>query len=947
MPLEPGARLDAYEIVRPLGSGGMGEVWLATEVRLGRKVALKLLPADLTREPSRVLRFEQEARAASALNHPNVCTILALGETAEGLRYIAMEYIEGETLRQRLATTRLSIRQALDIAIQVAAALSAAHAAGIVHRDIKPENVMLRPDGFVKVLDFGLAKLASPAQIAGADSTRLVLKTEGGVVVGTAAYMSPEQARGQEVDARTDIWSSGVLLYEMVAGRSPFAAPSGSEVLAAILDRDPAPLARFEPDTPAELQRIVTKCLRKERALRYQVVQDFLLDLQTLRDEVQAQALSGSSPSAHVPPPPAQPSPSEALPAAARSTHLQRRTLMLGVAAIVLASLLVAAIGWWMRARTSRPAPTLASAPVERQLTRVTFGSGLQTDVTFSPDGRFVAYASDRAGNFDIWVQPVSSGDPVQVTKSPAQDTQPDWSPDGSTLVFRSEREGGGLFLVPALGGAEQRLTAFGTYPQWMPSGKEILFIDAAYSPVESAVGNDLRVYITAPNREQPTEILGDFVRMGGWRWVAAHPDGRISFYGYQRDRGVGFFTVSRDGKNLVDSDYASEVPSVLRDRDWQIRRFRWNEAGNFLYLETDINGVRNLWRADVDPHTLRWLSAVRLTTGSSHEGTLALSRDGTRLAFTVHGGATRLWSFGLDAQGVGLTDRGKPITEEDVDVHEFDLARDGRMVAQTVTRPGREGVELWTIDIDTGMTALVARQAGMPRWSFDGTQLAYVSFGGPARLIVRDAGRVERTVARITGDTPFPIPLDWTPDGSAILASWRSTSSAHWAITLWPTAKSSAQRPERTLLQEAHANLWQGRFSPNGRWISALSLRDDEPGRNTMVIAPAAGAPRAKWVEMMRDHLWTDKMRWSADGRTLYFISRRPTSFFNLWGVRFDPDRGTPMGQPFLLTHYDSPSLMISPQLDQSEIGVAARRVIIGLRMVTGNIWMLDDVDR
>ena len=283
MSLEPGARLDAYEIVRPLGSGGMGEVWLATEVRLGRKVALKLLPADLTRDPSRVLRFEQEARAASALSHPNVCTIHALGETGDGQHYIAMEYVEGETLRQRLATTRLSIREALDIAIQVAAALSAAHAAGIVHRDIKPENVMLRPDGFVKVLDFGLAKLApSPAEIAGADSTHMVLKTEAGVVVGTAAYMSPEQARGQEVDARTDIWSLGVLLYEMVAGRSPFAAPSGTEVLAAILDREPLPLARFEPDAPAELQRIVTKCLRKERALRYQVVQDLLLDLRSL-----------------------------------------------------------------------------------------------------------------------------------------------------------------------------------------------------------------------------------------------------------------------------------------------------------------------------------------------------------------------------------------------------------------------------------------------------------------------------------------------------------------------------------------------------------------------------------------------------------------------------------------------------------------------------------------
>ncbi len=219
MPLQPGARLGPYEVVALIGAGGMGEVWLATELRLGRKVALKLLPPDLTRDPSRILRFEQEARAASALNHPNVCTIYALDHTSEGQHYIAMEHVEGETLRQRLSTSGLSLREALDIAIQVAAALSVAHAAGIVHRDVKPENVMLRPDGVLKVLDFGLAKLA-PVAPEGADTTRMGVYTDTGSVVGTAAYMSPEQARGQQVDARTDIWSLGVLLYEMIAGRT-------------------------------------------------------------------------------------------------------------------------------------------------------------------------------------------------------------------------------------------------------------------------------------------------------------------------------------------------------------------------------------------------------------------------------------------------------------------------------------------------------------------------------------------------------------------------------------------------------------------------------------------------------------------------------------------------------------------------------------------------------
>ena len=284
MPVGPGSRLDAYEIVGPLGTGGMGEVWLAHDTSLGRKVALKVLPAGLTSDQLRVARFEQEARAASALSHPNVCHIYALGHTADGQVYIAMELVEGETLRAHLRHAAVTIDSALNVAIQVATALSAAHAAGIVHRDVKPENVMLRPDGLVKVLDFGLAKLTASADSAAAESVQTALRTDAGTVVGTVAYMSPEQARGQQVDARTDIWSLAVVLYEMVAGRSPFEGQSRTDVLAAILDRDPAPIARFAPEVPPELQRIVTKALRKDRVQRYQTMQDLLLDLKALSD---------------------------------------------------------------------------------------------------------------------------------------------------------------------------------------------------------------------------------------------------------------------------------------------------------------------------------------------------------------------------------------------------------------------------------------------------------------------------------------------------------------------------------------------------------------------------------------------------------------------------------------------------------------------------------------
>jgi serine/threonine protein kinase len=517
MALGPGSRLDTYEIVRPLGSGGMGEVWLATEVRLGRKVALKVLPPDLTRDPVRVHRFEQEARAASALNHPNVCHIYALGETGDGQHYIAMEYVEGETLRQRLSTSRLTIRESLDIAIQVAAALSTAHAAGIVHRDIKPENVMLRPDEFVKVLDFGLAKLAPAAlETAGGERTHTVLKTDAGTVVGTAAYMSPEQARGQPVDARTDIWSLGVLLYEMVAGRSPFAAPSGSDVLAAILQNEPPPVARFDPDAPAEVQRILTKTLRKDRSQRYQTVQDLLLDLQALREDLHTHARSGSAPVTAIPtePPPRSSETPTFVPA-------RKRRLVLVLAAIVIVLAAVVGVWMWRMSHSAQTPATPMTAVVQRPLTRLTFAPGLQTDVTFSPDGRFIAYASDQGGNFDIWVQPIAGGgDPVQVTKSPAADTEPDWSPDGGQIVFRSERDGGGLFVVSALGGPERRLAVFGVRPKWSPDGSRVLFASA---PAGMGHGP---FFVVGTDGSPPLRVLerfaADVTSLMGWAW---HPD--------------------------------------------------------------------------------------------------------------------------------------------------------------------------------------------------------------------------------------------------------------------------------------------------------------------------------------------------------------------------------------------------------------------------------------
>ena len=284
-----GKSIAHYKVLSLLGEGGMGEVYLAQDTRLGRKVALKFLPASLIGDTSRLRRFEQEAHAASALNHPNILTIYEIGQINDW-PFIATEFIDGDTLRQEMKGSRMKLGEVLDVAIQLASALSAAHASGVIHRDIKPENVMLSQDGVAKILDFGLAKLTAPRR-APADTeapTKTLFKTDPGTVVGTTAYMSPEQASGIPVDARTDIFSLGVVVFEMVAGRLPFEGDTSSEILASLLsEKEPQPLARYSRDVPAELERIVSKALRKDRNERYQTIKDLLIDLKSLKQELE------------------------------------------------------------------------------------------------------------------------------------------------------------------------------------------------------------------------------------------------------------------------------------------------------------------------------------------------------------------------------------------------------------------------------------------------------------------------------------------------------------------------------------------------------------------------------------------------------------------------------------------------------------------------------------
>src|SRR4030095_12183996 len=291
--LTAGERLGNYEVLRRIGAGGMGEVYLAQDTRLGRQVALKLLPRAAVLHHDRVRRFMQEAHAVSALNQPTTLTIHEVGQSGT-IHFIVMEYVEGDTLRERLKRTPIRLSEALNVAAQIADALSAAHNAGIIHRDIKPDNVMLRKDGYLKVLDFGLAKLKeNVSQLSQVDFEAppiQAVKANPGVVMGTAEYMSPEQARGLEVDQRTDVWSLGVILYEMVAGRRPFQGGTHGDIIVSILEREPVPLARQATEVPAELERIVTKALAKDAEERYQTIKDMAIDLKRLKKRLEAAA---------------------------------------------------------------------------------------------------------------------------------------------------------------------------------------------------------------------------------------------------------------------------------------------------------------------------------------------------------------------------------------------------------------------------------------------------------------------------------------------------------------------------------------------------------------------------------------------------------------------------------------------------------------------------------
>ena len=478
-----GQTLGHYQILEQLGAGGMGEVYKARDTRLNRTVAIKLLRADRVSDPERKQRFIQEAQSASALNHPNIVIVYDIDQH-DGVDYMVMECVAGKTLDALIPKQGMRLGDALKIAIQMAGALAKAHAAGIVHRDLKPANVMVSDDGHVKLLDFGLAKLLDDQPIAEGDRTRTArLETEEGTILGTTAYMSPEQAEGRKLDARTDIFSFGGMLYEMVTGHRAFGGDSKLSTLSAILKDEPKPLE----GVPADLDKIIRRCLRKDPARRFHHMDDLRVALEEVREDSESGRLTAPG-------------------VEKKRKGIPKWVWAAGVTALALGA-------WGLGSTRAKP-------PVEPfRKTPLTTYAGSEISPTFSPDGRQVAFAwnGEKRDNFDIYVKLVEGGEPLRLTHDPAPDLSPAWSPDGRFIAFLRQ---GAIYLISPLGGAERRVTDAGDYVAWAPDGKSIAFAEA---PAPQSGGVILLNLETGERRKVTNPPPGS----GGDRFFAFSPDGR------------------------------------------------------------------------------------------------------------------------------------------------------------------------------------------------------------------------------------------------------------------------------------------------------------------------------------------------------------------------------------------------------------------------------------
>ena len=882
MSLAPGVRLGPYEILAPLGEGGMGEVYRTRDTRLGRDVALKVLAARVAGSASARERFEREARAVGALSHPNILALYDVGLEGE-TAYAVTELLEGQTLRKALLAGALPVRKALDYAAQVARGLVAAHEKGIVHRDLKPENLFVTKGGHVKILDFGLAKLSlAESDEAGPASLSNEGRTEPGRILGTVGYMSPEQARGQPADARSDIFSLGAVLYEMLAGKKPFQRDSGIDTLTAILKEEPPDLVLTNQVVPPGLDRLVHHCLEKDPAQRFQSARDLVFDLESLSSS----SLSGASPAF--------------APAGGRASRRPVRIVLVG------AGVAAAAVAGWLLASRLR---VVTAGPQRPTFQRLTSQPGGETKPALSPDGESVAFASASAGNRDIWVQRVGSDKAINLTPdSAADDTDPAFSPDGALIAFHSDRDGGGLYVMGATGESVRRVTAGGFSPDWTPDGKELVFADEEIASPLLRSRSRLWAVNVASGVKRPL-LETDGVE------PAVSPHGlRVAYWGLKGD------TAQRDVYTIPLAGLKggeSPVP-VTDDPAVDFSPF-WSPDGRTLYFGSDRGGSFNLWKVAIDEKTGRtrgepepvtlpttWAGIypgsfrgaranariaftapaelmtiervaldpalapagppVVLRRGSTMFLDLEISPDGTTLVTRTQGASENLCVLPVDGSGL------RQLTRDGFRNRSARWSPDGGRIFFYSNRGGAYGV--WTIRPDgsdmTAVSPLPPASWAAPVPSPDGTLIAV---GRPStRHVV-----VVRLPAGAAGPDPPPPLLeiegkwawDWSPDGRRLLVSQRGAVSASGVLQCGvPEGGCDAIAPKAE----------QGRFFPDGRHVGYVERGEihllDLASRATRVLVPSRpDSPITRFCV-------------APDGRALYFL--RDVSEGDIWVATF-----------------------------------------------------------
>ncbi|HET7712795.1 MAG TPA: protein kinase [Thermoanaerobaculia bacterium] len=884
----PGTRLGPYEIVSPLGAGGMGEVFRARDTRIGRDVAVKILPASFAADDDRLRRFEQEAQVVGALNHPNLVTIYDLG-THEGAPYLVMELIEGETLRQLLSAdewagrSRLPVRKAIDYAIQLATGLASAHEKGIVHRDLKPENILITRDGRVKILDFGLARITQAGSGGSGTHGSETLQrgiTSPGTVLGTVGYMSPEQVRGQDLDHRSDIFSFGAILYEMLAGERAFKGGSSADVMSSILKEDVADVHRTVPGAPPALDQLIQHCLEKDREQRFQSARDLAFDLKTLS------GLSASSPSV-------------------APLHSRQWPKPLLWSAALGAALLIAAAGYLAGRASAKPESRTAM-----KLTPLTYEGGEERQPAIAPDGNSFLYVSNRAGNLDIYLRRIGGETAINLTAdSEGDDFDPAYSPDGKQIAFRSNRMGGGIFVMGATGESVRRVTDFGFRPAWSPDGKELVVQDVQVSdPTVRPRESRLWRVDAVTGARKPIEAGTDAVDA---RWS---PDGtRIAFWGLPAGTGKRvIYTVAAGGG----------TPVALTDDD----HFNWNPIwspdGRFLYFSTNRNGTTNIWRIAVDPKSGKARSEPEPVTASAHaNSSVSVSSDGRKLLFvagatsmsidrvdlrsittrsnvvarTLHSDSRRLHYLDCSADGEWLVFRAG-LAPEDLFVIRTDgtaLRRltddpfknrvpqwsgDGQFVYFMSDRTGR--YEIWRIRSDGSaleqMTVTSGESVGDPRLSPDGKKLAVVVYGqreGRRGALVNLELPLERRKIQMLplADGFAFTPEAWSPDSSRIAGTLTRPDGQRIGMAIW----NGAEPYQRLKTADVARSL---RFSGSGLfWAADGSLSYTDGGK---LIRMEPGTMRTS--EILTIPADTITYAASRDGRTLYLLREQTQS--DIW---------------------------------------------------------------